>query len=87
MATASRGVTGSTDSQAFQALLVMASKDPQGMQATQEHPALRAFQEKGGPQDWASQVPKASVVSLEMLESLESQASPDLQAPQALQEK
>lgn len=65
----------------------MASKDPQGMQVTQEHQAPRAFQEKGVPQDWASQVPKASVVSLEMLDSLECQASPDLRAPQVSQDK
>lgn len=84
---ASRAVTDSMDSQASRALLVMASKDPQGTQATQEHPAPRAFQEKGVPQDWASRVPRASVVSLEMLDSLECQASPDLRAPQASQDK
>lgn len=65
---------------------VMASKDPQGTQVTQEHPARRAFQEKGVLQDWACQAPKASMVSPEMLDSLDHQASPGLLAPQALQD-
>lgn len=75
------------DSPAYQALLVMASKAPQGTQATQEPPEPRAFQEKGVLQDWACQAPKASVASPEMPDYLDNQASPDLPAPQASQDK
>lgn len=84
---ASMDVMGSMDSQAFQALLVTASKGLQGTQVTKDHLALKAFQEKGAPQDWVCQAPKASVVSPEMLEYLDHQASPVLLAPQAFQDK
>lgn len=75
------------DSPACQALPVMASKDPQGTQATQEPPEPRAFQEKGVLQDWACQAPKASVASPEMPDYLDHQASPALRAFQASQDK
>lgn len=75
------------DSPASQALPVMASKALQGTQATQEPPEPRAFQEKGVPQDWACQAPKASVASPETPDYLDSQASLDLLAPQASQDK
>lgn len=75
------------DSLAFQALPVMASKAPQGTQATQEPPEPRAFQEKGVLQDWACQAPKACVASPEMPDYLDNQDSPDLLAPQASQDK
>lgn len=75
------------DSLAFQVLPVMASKAPQGTQATQEPPEPRAFQEKGVPQDWACQAPKASVASPERLDYPDNLASPDLPAPQASQDK
>lgn len=65
----------------------MASKAPQGMRATQEHPAPRAFQEKAGPQDWACLAPKATAVSPEMLDYLDRQASPGLLASQALRDR
>lgn len=78
---------GWMDSQASQALPVMASKAPQGTQATQDPPVLRAFQEKGAPQDWGCQAPKASVASPAMLDYLDLQASPGLPAPPALQDK
>lgn len=78
---------GSMDSQAFQALLVTASKAPQETQVTKEHPALRAFREKEVPQDWACQAPKASVVSPEMSGYLDHQVSLALPAPPALQDK
>lgn len=77
---------GSMDFQAFQALLVTASKAPQGTQVTKEHPALRALQEKEVPQDWACQAPKASVVSLEILGYLDHQVSLAPLAPLALQD-
>lgn len=75
------------DSPASQALPVMASKAPQGTQATQEPPEPRALQEKGVPQDWACQAPKASAASPEMPDYLDSRASLDLLAPQASQDK
>lgn len=77
---------GSMDFQAFQALLVTASKAPQGTQVTKEHPALRALQEKEVPQDWACQAPKASVVSPEILGYLDHQVSLAPPAPLALQD-
>ncbi|KAJ8783311.1 hypothetical protein J1605_009394 [Eschrichtius robustus] len=66
---------------------VMASKAPQGTQATQDHLVLRAFQEKGAPQDWGCQDPKASMASPAMLDYLDRQDSPGLPAPPALQDK
>lgn len=78
---------GLMDSQAFLALPAMALKGPQGTQVTKDHLALRAFQEKGVPQDWACQAPKASAVFPEMLEYLDHQASPVLLVPQAFQDK
>lgn len=65
----------------------MASKAPQGTQVTKEHLALRALQEKGVPQDWACQAPKASVVIPEMLDYLDHRASLVLLGPQAFQDK
>lgn len=79
----SPGATGWMGSQASQALRVMASKAPQGTQVTQEHLALRAFQEKGAPQDWACLAPRASVVSPEMPDYLDHQAFPVPLASQA----
>lgn len=83
----SPGVTGWMDSQASQALLVMVSKAPRGTRVTQEHPVLRALQEKGAPPDWACLAPKASVVSPEMPDYLDPQAFPAPPDPQALQDK
>lgn len=65
----------------------MASKAPQGTQATQESPEPRAVQEKGVLRDWACQAPKAGVAYPEMPAYLDHQASPDLPAPPASQEK
>lgn len=78
---------GLMDSQAFPALLVTASKGPQVTQVTKDYLALRAFQEKGVPQDWACRAPKASLVFPEMLDYLDHQASPVLLVPQAFQDK
>lgn len=64
----------------------MASEALQGMQVTQAYLEPRAFQENWAPQDWAYQDRRASVDSLEMLGSLDLQASPVLQAPQEPQD-
>lgn len=66
---------------------VTASKGPQVTQVTKDYLALRAFQEKGVPQDWACRAPKASLVFPEMLDYLDHQASPVLLVPQAFQDK
>lgn len=87
MTTVSLAATGWMDSQASRALRVMASKAPQGTQVTREYLALRAFQEKGAPRDWACPAPKASVDSPERPDYLDHQAFPVPPAPQALPDK
>lgn len=83
----SLAATGSMASPASRVLPEMASKAHQETLATQEHPEPRASQERWAPRDWACQAPRASRVSLEMQGYLAPQASQDLPAPQAVQDR